>query len=203
MTAYGPERDAITLTGLRGKGFHGVFDFEKATGQEFVVDIVLHADLRAAGASDDLADTVNYGVVADLAMARLTGPSFDLIEALAEAIASDVLALGELVAVDVTVHKPTAPIAHAFADVSVTIRRRRTAEFVVALGSNLGDRVATLGAAVEELRAAPGVRVDAVSQLVETDPVGGPEQADYLNAALVDPPHPSLVHGASCYPFPR
>jgi dihydroneopterin aldolase/2-amino-4-hydroxy-6-hydroxymethyldihydropteridine diphosphokinase len=56
---------------------------------------------------------------------------------------------------------------------------------VLALGANLGDRVATLQSAVDELAAFEGVRVDAVSQVVETDPVGGPDQPDYLNAVLL------------------
>ena len=184
--------DLITLTGLRARGFHGVFDFEKAQGQEFIVDVELEVDLRAAGASDDLADTVNYAAVAEVAMAVLTGPSLDLIETVASRIADGCLELVGVQRVLVTVHKPGAPIPHAFADVSVTVERagspgRALAEtgFVVALGSNLGDREGTLAAAIAELARVPGVVVRASSDLVETDPVGGPEQADYLNAVAV------------------
>ena len=115
--------DLITLTGLRAKGFHGVFDFEKAQGQEFIVDVELEVDLRAAGASDDLADTVNYAAVAEVAMAVLTGPSLDLIETVASRIADGCLELVGVQRVLVTVHKPGAPIPHAFADVSVTVER--------------------------------------------------------------------------------
>ena len=78
--------DRIELRGLAVRGNHGVFDHERRDGQEFVVDIVLGTDHRAAGHSDALADTINYAAVADLAMARITGPAYDLIEALAEAI---------------------------------------------------------------------------------------------------------------------
>lgn len=177
--------DVVRLTGLRATGFHGVFAHEKREGQEFVVDVVLEGDLSVAGRSDRLEDTVNYAVVADLAHDRITGPSFDLIEALAEAIAGDCLSLDRVASVEVTVAKPAAPIPHSFADVSVTIRRRHPAPIVIALGGNLGDRAATLRAAVADLRALPGVRVTAVSPLVETDPVGGPEQADYLNAVVL------------------
>ena len=95
--------DLITLTGLRAKGFHGVFDFEKAQGQEFIVDVELEVDLRAAGASDDLADTVNYAAVAEVAMAVLTGPSLDLIETVASRIADGCL---ELVGVHGDVPRP-------------------------------------------------------------------------------------------------
>lgn len=184
--------DLITLTGLRARGFHGVFDFEKVQGQEFIVDVELQVDLRAAGASDDLTDTVNYAAVAEVAMAVLTGPSLDLIETVASRIADGCLELVGVHRVSVTVHKPGAPIPHAFADVSVTVKRagspgRALAEtgFVVALGSNLGDREGTLAAAIAELARVPGVVVRASSDLVETDPVGGPEQADYLNAVAV------------------
>ncbi|CCI54153.1 2-amino-4-hydroxy-6-hydroxymethyldihydropteridine diphosphokinase [Nostocoides jenkinsii] len=177
--------DRIELTGLRATGYHGVFDFEKRDGQEFVVDLIVRADLRAAGASDDLADTIHYGELAEAVHARITGPAFDLIEALADAIAADTLRDPRIEAVEVTVHKPGAPIARTFADVSVTVCRARSIPIVIALGSNLGDRAATLASAIRELRDLPGVTVDAVSPAVETDPIGGPEQADYLNAVLV------------------
>jgi dihydroneopterin aldolase / 2-amino-4-hydroxy-6-hydroxymethyldihydropteridine diphosphokinase len=58
-------------------------------------------------------------------------------------------------------------------------------EVVLALGANLGDRAATLRAAVRELDATPGLAIRAVSDPVETDPVGGPDQPDYLNAVVV------------------
>ncbi|MGB4835259.1 MAG: 2-amino-4-hydroxy-6-hydroxymethyldihydropteridine diphosphokinase [Nostocoides sp.] len=184
-SASSTPRDRITLTGLRARGRHGVFDFEKRDGQEFVVDVELRADLSVAGASDDLADTVNYAEVAQAVIARVTGPPYDLIEALAEAIAADCLALPGVARAAVTVHKPAAPIPHTFDDVSVRLVRAREAAFVVALGANLGDRAATLTEAVAAVRGLPGVFVTAVSALVETDPVGGPEQGDYLNAVLV------------------
>lgn len=177
-------RDRITLTGLRATGFHGVFDFEKREGQQFVVDVMIHTDHRTAGRSDDLADTINYAEVAEMALARVTGPAYDLIEALAEAIAGDVLTLAGVLAVEVTVHKPGAPIPHDFADVSVTIMRERAAAVVIALGSNLGDRPATLASAVAQLRGVAGLQLTAISRPVLTDPVGGPEQPDYLNAVV-------------------
>ena len=74
--------DRITLTGLKARGFHGVFDFEKREGQDFVVDVVLHADHAQAGASDRLEDTVNYAEVAKIVADRVEGEPCDLIEAL-------------------------------------------------------------------------------------------------------------------------
>jgi len=115
--------DRITLTGLRAVGHHGVFEFERREGQEFVVDVVLHVDLARASESDDLSDTVDYGGVAEMVRARITGEPRDLIESVASDIAGDVLADPRVLRVEVTVHKPSAPIAMEFADVSVTVVR--------------------------------------------------------------------------------
>lgn len=177
--------DEIRLVGLRAVGHHGVFPEEKRDGQEFIVDVVLHTDLRAAGTRDDLSETIHYGEVAEDVVARITGPSYDLIEALAERIAEDALARDRVEAVEVTVHKPSAPIPHHFSDVLVHVRRERDVPVVIALGANLGDPVRTLTAAVRDLCELPGLTPDAVSPLVETDPVGGPDQPVYLNAVLL------------------
>ena len=182
--------DLIEVTGIRARGFHGVLPEERRDGQEFAVDIALEADLAPAGASDDLADTVNYAHVAALVVARVEGEPFDLIERLATAIAEDVLADGGgrllLDAVTVTVHKPQAPVGVPFGDVTVRVRRERPAvPVVIALGTNLGDRYATLSFAELELAERVCAGPVIVSDYVETDPVGGPEQPDYLNAVAV------------------
>jgi dihydroneopterin aldolase/2-amino-4-hydroxy-6-hydroxymethyldihydropteridine diphosphokinase len=176
--------DRIVLEGVSATGYHGVLDFEKRDGQSFVVDVTLELDLGPAGRSDDLARTVNYAEVAADVVRRITGPSFDLIERLAEVIAGDVLGRELVEAVEVTVHKPEAPVGQQFSDVRVTVRRGGT-PVVIALGANLGDRGETLSAAVEALRTLPGVIVTQVSPVVETDPVGGPEQPTYLNAVVL------------------
>ncbi len=177
--------DRIALRGVEAFGFHGVLADEKRDGQPFVVDVVMALDLSGAGASDDLDDTVSYAEVAGEVVARITGPSFDLIERLAEVVADDVLAHALVDSVEVTVHKPQAPVGHPFSDVAVSVRRQRGTPVVVALGANLGDPKATLEAAVGQVAGLLGVRVRAVSPLVETDPVGGPEQPAYLNAVLL------------------
>ena len=119
-------RDTITLTGITAEGFHGVFDHERRDGQPFVVDVVLHADLQPAGLSDDLTQTAHYGELAEQVAAIIAGEPLNLIEALAERIAAAVLSGFPLIgAVDVTVHKPQAPITVPFGDVAVTIHRER------------------------------------------------------------------------------
>ena len=117
--------DRIALRGLRARGRHGVFDFERSEGQEFVVDIELTIDTRAAAASDDLADTVDYGGLASDVVAIVAGDPVNLIETLADRVGRRCLADSRVRAVEVTVHKPQAPVKVPFDDVTVTIYRSR------------------------------------------------------------------------------
>ncbi|MEU6265824.1 dihydroneopterin aldolase [Saccharopolyspora shandongensis] len=117
--------DRITLTGLKVRGNHGVFDHEKRDGQDFFVDITVWIDLGEAAASDDLQKTLHYGELAERAAAIVAGPSRDLIEAVAGEIADDVMTDERVHAAEVTIHKPSAPIPLTFGDVAVTIRRSR------------------------------------------------------------------------------
>ncbi len=117
--------DRIRLSGVRGRGFHGVFDHERREGQEFVVDVELAVDLAPAGASDDLTDTVNYGAIGAAVLARIEGQPYDLIERLAELVAQDALGHASVDEVTVTVHKPQAPVGVPFGDVTVAVTRRR------------------------------------------------------------------------------
>lgn len=177
--------DRIVLTGVEALGTHGVLASEHDTPQRFVVDVTIEADLRPAGRSDDLADTVSYAEVADEVVHILTGPHVDLVETLAGRIADTVLAFPGVEAVEVTVHKPDAPISHPFADVAVTVRREHAHRVVIALGANEGDPRRALASAVRAVAAIEGMHVEGVSDLFETDPVGGPHQPMYLNAVLV------------------
>lgn len=119
--------DRITLAGVRAWAHHGVLDHERELGQAFRADVVMEVDLHAAGASDALADTVDYGAVAELVHARLVTPRRDLVEAVAAGIADAVLDHDERIgAVEVTVHKPDAPVPAPVDDVAVTVRRARS-----------------------------------------------------------------------------
>jgi 7,8-dihydroneopterin aldolase/epimerase/oxygenase len=117
--------DRITLTGLRVRGHHGVFEHERRDGQDFLVDITVWIDLDHAAVSDDLADTLHYGELAERAAAIVGGEPRNLIETVAAEVAEDVMRDERAHAVEVTVRKPSAPIPLAFADVSVTARRSR------------------------------------------------------------------------------
>lgn len=117
--------DQITLTGIRVFGYHGVFDEERRTGQFFIVDLTLHVDTSGAAETDDVADTVHYGEVAEAVAAIVAGEPVNLLEKLAARIAARILEFALVQFVSVTIHKPDAPIPVPFTDVSVTISRAK------------------------------------------------------------------------------
>ncbi len=173
----------IRLRGLRVRGFHGVLDHERRDGQDFLVDATLEV---ADPARDDLALTADYGALAERLAAVVAGEPVDLIETLAQRLLAVCQSIPGVRHCTVRVHKPQAPIPLAFDDVSVTVRSDAGNPIAaLGLGSNIGDRLAHLQAAVDLL--APL----AVSPVYETAPVGGPEQGPYLNAvvlvAAIDP----------------
>jgi dihydroneopterin aldolase len=117
--------DRVALRGLRARGHHGVFEREREEGQTFVVDVVLHMDTRPAAKTDDLTRTAHYGIVAEEVTAIVSGDPVDLIETLAQRIADQCLTHDPVQEVEVTVHKPDAPITVPFDDVTITIHRSR------------------------------------------------------------------------------
>ena len=181
--------DRVRLLGVRGTGFHGVFEHERREGQEFVVDVELVVDLAPASASDDLVDTVNYGEIGAAVLARISGEPHDLIERVAGLVAMDVLTHAAVDEVTVTVHKPQAPVGVPFDDVAVCVtRRREPVPVVVALGANLPYRgeppQVTLSAALACLGPEVGLTDVAASGFYDTEPVRGPQQPAYVNAVL-------------------
>ena len=117
--------DRLTLTGLKAFGHHGVFEHERVDGQEFVIDVTVWFDARAAAAKDDLGNTINYGELAEQIVADVENAPVDLIETVAERIAALVLEHPKAGTVEVTLHKPSAPISVPFEDVAITITRTR------------------------------------------------------------------------------
>jgi 7,8-dihydroneopterin aldolase/epimerase/oxygenase len=117
--------DRVVLTGISGFGHHGVFAFERNEGQEFVVDLVCTVDLGSAARSDDLADTVDYSGLASAVVADIERQPLNLIEALAERIARTCLRQPRVQEVEVTVHKPQAPLPVRVGDVAVSLTRSK------------------------------------------------------------------------------
>lgn len=117
--------DRVTLRGVRAYGRHGWHAVEREHGQEFVVDVTLTLDLRAAAASDQLSDTVDYSALAARVAALVQGEPVGLLETLAERIAAVCLQDTRTVTAEVTVHKPHAALGVPFDDVSVTVTRSR------------------------------------------------------------------------------
>ena len=179
--------DRIELRGLRVSGHHGALPGEQDRAQPFEVDLDIEADLAAAGASDDLTATVDYGELARRAAAVVTGERWQLLERIATRVAEEVLAADARVgAVTVAVRKLRPPVPDlGSAGVRISRRRRgggasgRRRAFL-GLGANLGDREAAIRRAVEGLP-----DVVAVSAVYETEPVGGPPgQPPFLNAVV-------------------
>lgn len=186
--------DHILIDDLRILTVIGALPHEREFAQPIRIDLDIGVDLHEAGLSDELADTVNYGLVCERVAAVARESNYTLLERLAAKVADMVLELDLVEQVEVTLTKLRPPIPEAVGSTAVRIVRSRAevAECVsgshralVALGSNLGDRESFLRAAVTEL----GV-VTAMSQVFETEPVGGPgDQGAFLNMVVaVDTP---------------
>ena len=118
--------DSISISGMEFYGRHGVLAEENALGQRFVVDIKLYVDLKKAGKTDDLNDTVNYAQVYDCVKRIVEGEPVKLLESLAARIIQSVLKeFPQIEGVKITLHKPGAPIQGIFKDVKVQIKRER------------------------------------------------------------------------------
>lgn len=119
----GPGRDLIEVRGIRARGHHGVLESERLAGQPFIADVIIAVDTRRAAGSDDLVDTVDYSQVAQAVYAELSGEPVDLIEVLAERIASRCLSFTGVQAVEIALHKPEAPVGVPVGDVVLRIVR--------------------------------------------------------------------------------
>jgi dihydroneopterin aldolase/2-amino-4-hydroxy-6-hydroxymethyldihydropteridine diphosphokinase len=181
--------DQIEINGLRAVTIVGALPHEREIAQPLQIDLAFEVDLRDAGRSDELGDTVHYGLVADRVVAVVEESKDILLERLVSRIADEVLSFDRVEAVDVKLTKIRPPLAVDAVDTAVRIRRSRAESDIpaqtvhhayIALGSNLGDREGFLRLGVRGLG-----NVTAMSQVYETDPVGGPEdQGPYLNMVV-------------------
>lgn len=176
--------DKINIKGLEIFAHHGVYREETVLGQKFIVDVSMHVSTRAAGRSDDLDKSVNYGLVCNDIQDIMKNKNYKLIEAVAEEIADTILLkYDDVRGVDVTVKKPWAPVLVHVDNVSVAISRKKHVAYL-GLGSNMGDRESYLDMAIDELNKDRYTKVTKVSDFIETEPYGGVEQDDFLNGCL-------------------
>lgn len=176
--------DKIVIEDIKIYGYHGVLPEEKKNGQYFYVSAYLMLDLKRAGVSDKLNNTVNYAEVTDIIQDTFVETAYDTIEAAAESVLEAVLNSSDIIsAATIKVRKPDAPIDAEFGDVSVEITRSRHRAFL-GIGSNLGDKQAYLDMAVMELGRDSSIVVKKKSSYIVTEPVGPVEQPDFLNGVV-------------------
>jgi dihydroneopterin aldolase/2-amino-4-hydroxy-6-hydroxymethyldihydropteridine diphosphokinase len=181
--------DHILIKDLRVISVIGVLEHERQAPQPLCIDVDIHVDLHDAGLSDDLSETVNYGEVCERLVAVARDHSDLLLERLAQRMADVVLEFPRVHSVDLTLTKVRPPIPVDVSSSAVRVHRVKTSssrlsthEAVIALGSNLGDRVGYLQFAIDRLADS----VVAQSEVFETDPIGGPlDQGAYLNMVVV------------------
>jgi dihydroneopterin aldolase/2-amino-4-hydroxy-6-hydroxymethyldihydropteridine diphosphokinase len=176
--------DCIKIKRLEVFANHGAMPEENVLGQKFLISAELFCDVRKAGQTDDLKETINYAAVADFLKQETEKHTFRLIERLAEYLAQEILLRFSLVEkVTIEVEKPWAPILLPLETVSVTLTRSWHTVYL-SIGSNMGDKKAHLDLAVKRLGEDTKTVVEQVSSYQITAPVGGVEQDDFLNAAV-------------------
>ena len=175
--------DVIHIKRIEIFANHGVIPEENTLGQKFIISADLYKDLRNAGRTDGLSETIHYGQAAVLIKQISEKTTFNLIEKLAEEIASELLKQFPVEKVRVIVEKPWAPVRLPLETVAVEIERGWHTAYL-SIGSNMGDREGYLNAGIEGLKASDEIRVEKVSKFIETEPYGNVEQDTFLNGCI-------------------
>lgn len=172
----------IKIRGLEVTACHGVLDFEKVKPQKFIFDADMETDFYPAF-DDDIGSTVNYAEVCELVEKITAENSFNLIERLSLECAFGILeSFPPVTRVCLTCFKPQAPVAQKFSNVGVTVSLERVKAYL-SLGSSSGDREGYLKKAVSLLDQTRGIKVEKVSEFIETPPYGGVAKNKFLNCA--------------------
>lgn len=175
----------VEIKGIKLSARHGVHEREKINPQEFLIDISFDYDSYDAAKSDDIERAVNYSQVCKTAYRVCAENTFNLIEKLSYEIAFELAeAFPAIDNIEVSVHKPQAPVNLPFDDIIVTSKLERV-KAVLSLGSSEGDRRANLDGGIAALKNVRGINVLKVSDYINTPPYGGVAQNGFLNCALV------------------
>ncbi len=176
--------DTIKIQGLEIFAHHGVFPEENVLGQKFIISATLFLDTRKAGKTDQLEESIHYGLVSQDIKTWMEENTYQMIERVAEEICERLLLKYEkLQGITLEVKKPWAPILLPVDSVSVTIHRQWNHAFI-ALGSNLGDRKQYLDFAIEQLRNRMDIKVLDVASYLETEPYGENAKYQFLNSCV-------------------
>lgn len=177
-------RDFIKVTNLKVFAYHGVLEEEKKNGQDFYLNAKVYLNMRKAGLSDKLEDTVNYDLIVICLAEVFAGKQFDTIEAAAEYTVQEILVnFPTIEAMELEVRKPHAPLTYVPEDISVTIYREWHTVYL-SFGSNIGDKKGYINEAIDMLKRSNAIRNVKESELFVTKPYGPVEQEDFLNGCL-------------------
>ncbi|MBR0558454.1 2-amino-4-hydroxy-6-hydroxymethyldihydropteridine diphosphokinase [Neokomagataea anthophila] len=166
-------------------GYHGVLPEENRLGQRFIIDMAIRADLTLAQRDDAYEHAVCYGALCDIASKIVTGPPLALIETVGDRIACAVLEQFSAVEwVQVRVRKPAVPVPYALTETVAVVEKQRRYDVAFSLGANLGEREATLSAAVDCLSVAAGLDILTVSSLYDSAPWGETDQPGFVNLCV-------------------
>lgn len=176
--------DRIKITNLEIYCNHGVFKEEKLLGQKFVVSAELYTDTYQAGMTDDLKYSIDYGQVCHMIDSYMKENTFNLIEAVAENLATHLLTnIACLKKLILEIKKPNAPIDLPFENVSVQIERAWNKAYI-AYGSNMGDSRMLIERAISSIEGNLCCKINRKSTTIVTKPYGGVEQDDFLNGCI-------------------
>lgn len=176
--------DFIKVTNLKVFAYHGVLEEEKKNGQDFYLNAKVYVDMRKAGLTDRLEDTINYDSVCIFLAEVFAEKQFDTIEAAAEYTLQEVIVnFPTIEAMELEVRKPHAPLTYVPEDISVTIYREWHTVYL-SFGSNVGEPIGTINEAIIMLKDPYAIRNIKRSDLFVTKPYGPVEQNDFVNGCL-------------------
>lgn len=177
--------DCITILNLEVFAYHGVLTEENSLGQKFLVSAKMFTNIEEAAKEDDISKSINYALACKTIEAFLKGHTFKLIETTAERLAEHLLLTYDRIEqIEIEIKKPWAPILMSLETVSVIVKRGWHNAYL-GIGSNMGDKEANLADAIRLLNEEKDCSVNRISSFIITKPVGGVEQDDFLNGALL------------------